>query len=82
MTWQTRTICTYVAASVPVETEGEVSQLLESALKVGLPVKKDEEKQVEAWTPDQPSEAREPKQASFERFMGSFGNPRKWAGAN
>jgi len=35
--WQTRTICTFVAATVPVETAGDTSALLEDAQRIGEP---------------------------------------------
>ncbi len=72
MNWQTRTICTFVAATVPVEKEGDVNPLLEQAQTIGLDPS-DEKKETT------PAKA-EPKVGSFERFMSTFGNPGRWAG--
>ncbi len=90
--WQTRTICTFVAATVPVETQGEVSPLLEAAQRIGDPPEDTAERptgaagngQVRIETDDE-GRTREiadpdPNPGTFERFMGSFGTPQKWAG--
>jgi len=61
-----------VAATVPVESAGSGSPLLQQAQRIGLP---DEE-------PEQQKKASviDPQRGSFEAFMGSFGSPRRWAG--
>ncbi len=71
--WQTKMICTFVAASVPVEKAGDVNPLLEAANQVGID-KSDEEKQAE------PAAQSGPQVGSYERFMSTFGNPARWAG--
>ncbi len=74
MKWSTRTICTFVAASVPVEKAGDVNPLLEAASKVGMDDSSDEEKQADK------SPSNEPAVGSYERFLSTFGNPARWAG--
>ena len=70
--WQTRTICTFVAATVPVENAGDESPLLDAARVIGLEgTQKTEEHE---------STPNEPQPGSFERFMTSFGSPARWAG--
>lgn len=78
--WQTRTICTYVAATVPVEKAGDVNRLLENAQNVGM-----SEAEIERLAELAEAEKATPKAnevGSFERFMSSFGSPGRWAGAN
>lgn len=70
--WQTRTICTFVAATVPVEKAGDVNPLLEQAQQVGITA---DNKQAES-----DNKPGEPTVGSYERFMATFGNPRRWAG--
>ncbi len=67
--WQTRTLATFVAATVPVEKEGDASPLLDEAQRIGL---------TDSQAQTQKNTTREPGTGSFERFMGSFGNPRRW----
>lgn len=78
-------ICTYVAATVPVEKAGDMNPLLESAKDIGL---SDSERNhleqqaaipIEAFDPEHPP-IPDNGNASFERFMGSFGSPGRWAG--
>lgn len=71
MKWQTRLICSFVAATVPVEKAGDVNELLENAKKIGEP---DDERESQQQGP------KEPEIGSFERFMSVFGNPARWAG--
>jgi hypothetical protein len=59
LTWQTRMICRFVAATVPIQP-GTRSSLLEAAEDIG------EE-------PNQPEQSKEPEVGSYERFMASFG---------
>jgi hypothetical protein len=59
-----------VAATVPVERPGAASPLLEVAQSIGEPPGED----------TTPAGHAEPVEGSFERFMGSFGNPARWAG--
>lgn len=70
--WQTRTICTYVAATVPVDGD---NPLLESAQHIGDPPDESTDDTKTAGT-----ERPEPNPGTFEAFMSSFGSPRKWAG--
>jgi hypothetical protein len=72
VTWETRTICTFVAATVPVEKAGDMNPLLELAQAIGEPPQPDE--------PDAKPKTTEPTAGSYERFMSTFGNPRRWAG--
>jgi hypothetical protein len=67
-------ICTYVAATVPVEKEGAKNALLDSAIKIGLEDEFDEEEQQQKKSPA------EPEPGSYERFMMTFGSPARWAG--
>ncbi len=71
--WQTRTLCTFVAATVPVEKAGDESPLLESARRIGLPADAapaDENTSASAADRSRPGD--------YERFLASFGNPTKW----
>ncbi len=95
--WQTRTICTFVAATVPVETEGEISPLLEQAQRIGDPPDEATGQQT-GGSPARSGQAAglstetdeegrvrhvaavDPNPGTFERFMGSFGTPQRWAG--
>lgn len=76
MTWSTRTISTFVAATVPVEKAGDVNPLLEAAQQIGQEPRSDEE--IEASRHEQ--RVNEPKVGSYESFMSTFGNPQRWAG--
>jgi hypothetical protein len=75
--WQTRTLATYIAATVPVESKNDTNQLLEMAQRIGL-----SEEQHAALTATAPETktptSKEPTAGSFEAFMGSFGNPNRW----
>jgi hypothetical protein len=84
--WQTRLICTYVAATVPVEKAGDMNPLLESAKEIGLTdVEQNRVEQqtqipaIETFDPEHPP-IPDNGNASFERFMGTFGSPGRWAG--
>jgi hypothetical protein len=59
LTWQTRMICRFVAATVPVPA-GTQSSLLVAAEQVGA-------------EPNQPDKSTEPEAGSYERFMAAFG---------
>lgn len=89
MIWSTRTICTFVAATVPVEEKGAENSLLEEALKIGVAATGTEESAAPARgvkvETDEYGRSREvaeidPRETTFESFMGSFGDPRRWAG--
>lgn len=69
MIWQTRTLATFVAATVPVDNPGESSPLLEQAQAIGE-APSDKNDNADEGNPN----------GSFERFMGSFGTPARWAG--
>jgi hypothetical protein len=71
MIWQTRTLAQFVAATVPVENAGDTNELLEQAKQIGQPAEDTDEQH--------PTAAENPP-GSFERFMGSMANPRRWAG--
>lgn len=79
--WQTKMICTFVAASVPVENAGDVNPLLEAAKSIGNIEDNQPQKRnnaaINAW--DSPEKV-DNGDASYERFMASFGSPRRWAG--
>jgi hypothetical protein len=82
--WQTRMICTFVAASVPVEKAGDVNPLLEAAKTIGESTSGDDtqptqrnNKSINAW---EHPELVDNGDASYERFMASFGSPARWAG--
>jgi hypothetical protein len=69
-------LATFIAATVPVESEGDVNPLLEAARSIG-------EKTDENTTdPDRPTPTPpgENNVGSYERFMLSFGSPARWAG--
>lgn len=70
--WQTRTICTFVAATVPVENPTDTNELVEQAKRIGIPDNQP------AHDPQQ--QAAEPKPGTYETFMSTFGNPMRWAG--
>ncbi len=89
MIWQTRTICTFVAATVPVEEKGADNPLLDEALRIGEKANSGDQSPRTAVGVrtefDEQGRVREvadidPKNATFESFMGSFGDPRRWAG--
>lgn len=74
----------FVAATVPVETHGETSPLVEEAQRIGVAP---DESTADSpagrqpdWQPGDPAQVRELNPGTFEAFMGSFGSPRKWAG--
>jgi hypothetical protein len=75
-------ICTFVAATVPVEKAGDMNPLLEEAQKIGLDGAAETEEgtaaATEAFDPENPPMPS--KVNSFEGFMGSFGSPARWAG--
>lgn len=75
MKWQTRTISTFVAATVPMDKAGDVNPLLEAANQIGVDASTDEEKEAA-----QATATGEPTTGSYERFMMTFGSPKKWAG--
>lgn len=63
----------FIAATVPLEKEGDVNPLLEAAKTVGDPPAKE----------DDAVKAAEPGDnniGSYERFMMTFGSPARWAG--
>lgn len=63
-----------MAATVPVESAGDVNPLLELAQQIGDETPdSDEEK-------PQPTPPGENNVGSFERFMATFGSPARWAG--
>lgn len=70
--WQTRTLAIAVAATVPVETKGEVSPVMEWAQSIGDPTV--------AVETDEKSTQVDPSPGTYEAFMGSFGAPSRWAG--
>lgn len=74
MIWQTRTLATFTAATVPVENAGQANPLLERALAIGQPEESTQSAEHSAAVPAEPA------QGSFERFMATFGNPKRWAG--
>lgn len=76
MKWQTRTISTFVAATVPMEKAGDVNPLLEAANQIGLDHQQSDEEKAAA----QDTAKGEPTTGSYERFMMTFGSPKKWAG--
>lgn len=73
-TWQARTVCTFIAATVPMESAGAVNELLEAAKTIGLDARTDEEKDTA------PAVKGEPAVGTYEKFMMSFGAPQRWAG--
>lgn len=75
MTWSTKTISTFVAATVPVEKAGDVNPLLEAAQQIGMDARSDEEREAA-----RKEIVNEPKVGSYESFMSTFGNPQRWAG--
>jgi hypothetical protein len=79
MIWQTRTLATFVAATVPVETKGDVSPLMDAALLIGV---NDTAVVDSEDIPTQTQKVRvaEPNVGSYEAFMTSFGAPTRWAG--
>jgi len=90
----------FVAATVPVETAGETSPLMDEALRIGEPPEEStsdtapssgEGGSVPKATPGTKTETDEagrtrlvadvdPRNGTFEMFMGSFGTPQRWAG--
>lgn len=68
-------ICTFVAATVPVEAAGDVNPLIEAAQNIGVDARSDEEKTAAAQ-----QNPNEPTTGSYERFMSTFGSPARWAG--
>jgi hypothetical protein len=78
--WQTRTICTFVAATVPVESEGDDSALLTAARNIGMPDDTTTGPDEPAERPQPAQTAPEPPVGSYESFMSSMANPSRWAG--
>lgn len=74
--WQTRTICSFVAATVPVEEKGADNPLLDEAQRIGEESDVDERQRSD----DRSTSVIDPRTGSFESFMGSFGTPQRWAG--
>lgn len=72
--WQTRQICMYVAATVPV-AEGRENKLLAQAGEIGM-ARGENQAPYPGQAGDSPMEQRkpEPPAGSFERFMGMFGS--------
>jgi hypothetical protein len=82
--WQTKTLAVFIAATVPVEKAGDVNPLLDAAKSIGDPVEENSstataKKNTEPFDPEAPPEV-DNGDASFERFMTSFGSPKRWAG--
>ncbi len=85
-------MATFIAATVPVEKRGEISPLLESAMNIGVTDERVTTEDTKPTTsvvepdtsdPDAAILAAKPihvQDGSFERFMGSFGSPQRWAG--
>lgn len=71
MIWQTKTLASFIAATV--EFEGE-NLLLAEAMNIGNPVADEGTEKRTA--------ASEPNEGSFENFMQTFGSPSRWAGSN
>lgn len=65
-----------MAATVPVEKAGDVNELLEAAKQIGEEPQNSEERELA----QHDARVNDPAVGSFERFMSTFGNPRKWAG--
>lgn len=68
---------------MPVENEGDVSPLLEYANSLDQPASKT--KEIAEKPSERPFDPENPPladngNASFERFMGSFGAPARWSG--
>ena len=70
------------AASVPVEKAGDVNPLLEAAKEIGVDGEVSPGSTVVADKPFDPEDPPIPDNnvGSFERFLGSFGSPQRWAG--
>jgi len=60
-----------------VPVEGSTNPLMESAAAIGEPAA---DHGGEGGSSPQPTPSNEPAVGSFERFMGTFGNPKRWAG--
>lgn len=71
----------FIAATVPVESAGAVNPLLDAAKSIGDPPEQEATTPAKSgpFDPEAPSEV-DNGDASFERFMMSFGSPRRWAG--
>ncbi len=64
--WQTRTLATFIAATVP--TESETNPLIEAAERIGI---EDDGSLGEAPTSEPPI-------GSYEQLVSIFGNPKAW----
>lgn len=76
-------MCMFIAASVPVEKAGDVNPLMEAAKEIGTDsAGVTAQSTVAAGVPFDPENPPIPDNniGSFERFLGSFGNPQRWAG--
>lgn len=80
MIWQTRTICVTVAATVPVETKGDVSPLMEFASSIGEMPEDTKNDEQPISTDKQQTAVVDPNPGTYEAFMSSFGSPARWAG--
>jgi hypothetical protein len=72
----------FIAATVPIEKEGAVNPLLEAAKTIG---DSSDDKPAAPTKDNGPFDPEAPPEvdngtASFERFMTSFGSPKRWAG--
>lgn len=76
MKWQTKVICTFVAATVPVEKAGDINPLLEAARQIG----EEDDSDDNMTAADRSPSTNENGVGSYERFMSSFGSPARWAG--
>jgi hypothetical protein len=73
-------LATFVAATVPVESAGDVNPLIDLAQKIGEdnPDSDDDSTMAASERVSQDENG----VGSFERFMSTFGAPSRWAGRN
>lgn len=73
MIWQTRVLAQFIAATVPVESEGSVNELLQAANDIGRP-RKDTDRTPQGGAEPVGAAAKpiEPKAGSYEAFMATF----------
>ena len=83
MTWQTRQLATFTAMGY--WTDGKNPAISEAQSLAFDKIEKAELKEAETFQNDEPFDPENPPEAnvspgSFERFLGSMGNPSRWAG--
>jgi hypothetical protein len=70
----------FIAAAAPFGAEDGTNELLDQAVAIADPTAAEKQNTHEPKQQQAPVSPTEPQEGTFERFMGSFGNARRWAG--